>query len=68
MRCFDGASHFGGLAGCFLGGWLCSLPFIGFWPTGLILLLGILYGLRYMLHFYNQLEQRDLDDLRNGRL
>ena len=62
---YDGARGFVGLAVCAIGGWLLALSVIGFWPAGLITGIAILWALRYLLHFYNQLEQRDLDEWRS---
>lgn len=67
MRVFDGAKCWTGIAACSLGGWLLALPSIGFWPAGLFTLAAILIVLRYLLHYYNQLEQRDLDDRRRSK-
>jgi hypothetical protein len=34
----------------------------GSWTCRLILLVAVCAGLYYLLHYFNQLEQRDLDD------
>jgi len=58
---FDGTALFVKFAAIVLIGWLCALPFIG-WFAGLVTLGAVLFVLYHMRGFYSELEERDKDD------
>lgn len=64
---FDGARCFGKVAGGSLAGVVAVWILVGFVPA-ILVAAGVAFALYHLLHFYNQLEQRDIDDEEAGRL